>query len=152
MQDPLPAICPVSSKFQDYVSQLSSRIYSLSTLLLEHTAQAEHITIATFKELYELNSRKPITDQTVFFTAAFQSCIRLCAEQKSHLISGSSREGKLQEDQAIKALWYGLRLPMPEISLILEISVPELKSRLRGLREQMAGLKDSSKPACMNTA
>ncbi|WP_238650856.1 hypothetical protein [Paenibacillus piscarius] len=36
------------------------------------------------------------------------------------------------------ALWYGLQLPLSDISGILQRSIPELKVRLRSIREQMA--------------
>lgn len=44
---------------------------------------------------------------------------------------------------ANKVLWYGLKLSLAQISIILQKSVPELKSQLRHVREQMVAEVDS---------
>ncbi|MNN57190.1 hypothetical protein D3C81_1721640 [compost metagenome] len=45
------------------------------------------------------------------------------------------------DDQLVKALWYGLLLPLPEIGKILGKSLPALKAQLRHVREHAAGQK-----------
>ena len=127
---------PYALMFAEWVKEHCSSIHSLSTLLMESSEEAENLTIQTFTELYtygQQNEWQPIL--------AYQCCIR---RWLASLHPSQQFKKKLSpEDTLLCALWYGLKLPLPEISTILEKDVPVLKAQLRAIREQMSG--ESSK-------
>ena len=122
--------------FTDYVQQHSGPVYALSCLLLEKGARAEQSAAATFAALYAewAKGRLPAGAGAA---DAYRECIRQCA-----LLAPDRSRCTCAllswEDVTVSALWYGLQLSLSDISEILQRSIPELKVRLRGIREQMA--------------
>ena len=139
MPDPLSPKAAPAAGFTSYVEQYSGTVYALSSLLLGKGAGADYAATATFAALYEpcLKGRILAKD---FFTTACMECIRQCS-----LLAPDQREyASVQlswEDRIVAALRYGLKLPLPEISLILQTNVPVLKAQLRGIREQMTAVQ-----------
>jgi hypothetical protein len=138
MPDPLSSEAAAAAGFAGYIEQYSGTVYALSCLLLEKGARANQAAIATFAALYEPWVKGNI--QSDFSLAAYRECIRQCslvAQDRGRCSSTLLT----WEDQIASALWYGIQLPLPEISLILQRGVPELKAQLRGIREQMAAAR-----------
>ncbi|AIQ27310.1 hypothetical protein P40081_03180 [Paenibacillus sp. FSL P4-0081] len=139
MPDPLSSNAVPAAGFTSYIEQYSGTIYALSCLLLEKGARADQAAIATFAALYEPWLKGSI-QADAYSLAAYRECIRQCslvAQDRGRCSSALLT----WEDQIASALWYGIQLPLPEISLILQRSVPELKAQLRGIREQMAAAR-----------
>jgi hypothetical protein len=134
MPDPLPAESR-RTIFAEYVQKYTNEIYKLSSLLLQQSAEAEKITIRTFKELHKTFRQKSF-DRQLFSIEAYRSCIRHCADHYAHR-SLLSPKALPWEEQLVKVMWYGLKLSLHEISNILQKSVPVLKDQLRRVREQM---------------
>lgn len=61
MPDPLPAELPRRTIFAECVQKYTNDIYTLSSLLLQQSAEAEKITIRTFKELHKIFRQKAST-------------------------------------------------------------------------------------------
>ncbi|HEY4430544.1 MAG TPA: hypothetical protein VGN87_05840 [Paenibacillus sp.] len=135
MPDPLPAESSRKTIFTDCVQKYTHEIYTLSSLLLQQSAEAEKVTIRTFKELHKLFRQKSF-DRQLFSIEAYRSCIRQCADHyaRRSLLSPKTLPW---EEQLVKVMWYGLKLSLHEISNILQKSVPVLKDQLRRVREQM---------------
>lgn len=136
MSDPLPREAAAAG-FTSYIEQYSGPVYALSSLLLEKGARAEQAAVATFTAIYAewMQGRLPAEAGAA---DAYRECIRQCgllAMDRSRCTCALS-----WEDMTVSALWYGLHLPMPDICGILRLSIPELKVRLRGIREQMASV------------
>lgn len=53
MPDPLPAESSRSTIFAECVQKYTNEIYALSSMLLQQSAEAEKVTIRTFKELHK---------------------------------------------------------------------------------------------------
>lgn len=140
MPDPLPAELPRRTIFAECVQKYTNDIYTLSSLLLQQSAEAEKITIRTFKELHKIFRQKSF-DSELFSIEAYRLCIRQCADcyARWSLLSGQALPW---EEQLIKAMWYGLKLSLPQISIILQKNVPTLKAQLRHVREQMTAQED----------
>lgn len=136
MPDPLSPKAAAAAGFNHYTRQYSGPVYALSCLLLDKGVRAEQATTATFAALHPLWLKGSLTGDSAA-ASAYRECIRQCAP----LATDHSRctSALLSwDDYVASALWYGMQLPLPDISQILECSVPELKARLRGIREQMA--------------
>lgn len=140
MPDPLPSESTYSTKFAEYVQMYSSNIYTLSFMLLQQSSEAEKVTVRTFKELHK-KYRQDNLNSEVFSIDAYRSCIRLCADS---FACRSLLSSKILpwEELLIKAMWYGLKLPLSQISLILQTNVPVLKAQLRHVREKMTAEVD----------
>ncbi|MRN55488.1 hypothetical protein [Paenibacillus monticola] len=136
MPDPLPTEAAYSATFTEYVQKYSGAILTLSSLLLEESTEAEQITVSTFTELYKPNRRAELNPQ-LFPILAYRSCIHHCAGLTAGRVSRSAKDFTWDE-QIVKSLWYGMKLSLPEISTILQKSVPVLKAQLRHVREEMA--------------
>ncbi|WP_405106662.1 hypothetical protein MHH28_25375 [Paenibacillus sp. FSL K6-1217] len=136
MPDPLSPKAATAAGFTHYIEQYSGSVYALSCLLLEKGARAEQAATATFVALHPLWLKGALSGDAAA-PAAYRECIRQCAVLARDR-SRCSAALLSWEDQLASALWYGIQLPLTEISQILECSVPELKARLRGIREQMA--------------
>ena len=139
MPDPLSSKAAAAAGFTGYIEQYSGTVYALSCLLLEKGTRADQAAIATFAALYEPWLKGSIPTDT-FYLAAYRECIRQCslfAQDRGRCSSALLT----WEDQIASALWYGIQLPLPEISLILQRSVPELKAQLREIREHMAAAR-----------
>lgn len=135
MPDPLPPKLTAAAGFNHYTQQYSGPVYALSCLLLDKGARAEQATTATFAALHPLWLKGSLTGDSAA-ASAYRECIRQCAAlARNHSRSASVLNW---DDHVASALWYGIQLPLPDISQILECSIPELKARLRGIREQMA--------------
>lgn len=136
MPDPLPPKAAAAADFTCYVQLYSGPLYALSCLLLGKGVRADRAVTATFAALYEPWLKESGRTED-FSTTAYIECIRQCSLfAQDHSRSVSARLS--WEDQITSVLWYGIQLPLPEISRILQRSVPELKAQLRGIREQMA--------------
>lgn len=137
MPDPLPSTAGLSynSKFADCVQKYTNNIYALSSLLLEQSAEAEKITFRTFAELHKIYLQDDFNAEA-FSIDAYRFCIRQCSYRIAHrnLLSAKALPW---EEQLVKVMWYGLKLPLPTISIILQRSIPVLKTQLRHVREQM---------------
>lgn len=140
MPDPLSPKAAAAAGFNHYTRQYSSPVYALSCLLLEKGARAEQATTATFVALHPLWLKSSLSGDGAA-AAAYKECIRQCAV----LARNRSRSASALnwDDHVASALWYGIQLPLPDISRILECSIPELKARLRGIREQMAAARSA---------
>lgn len=136
MPDPLPKEVTYSANFTEYVQKYSGTVLTLSSLLLEASTDAEQITISTFAELYKPYRRAELNPQ-LFPILAYRSCIRQCAELTAVRVSRSTKD-LTWDEQIVKSLWYGMKLTLPEISTILQKSVPVVKAQLRHVREEMA--------------
>ncbi|QUL55515.1 hypothetical protein KDC22_02750 [Paenibacillus tritici] len=137
MPDLLSPKAANTAGFKHYVEQYSGPVYALSCLLLEKGARADQAAAATFASLYELWLKGSLPQGKAGSPAAYKECIRQCstlAQERSHCTSALLS----WEDQIASALWYGLQLPLSDISQILQHNVPELKAQLRGIRKQMA--------------
>jgi hypothetical protein len=139
MPDPLPAESH-RTIFAECVQKYTHEIYKLSSLLLQQSAEAEKVTIRTFKELHKTFRQKSF-DRQLFSIEAYRSCIRHCADYYARR-SLLSPKALPWEEQLVKVLWYGLQLSLHEISSILQKSVPALKDQLRRVREQMTAQVD----------
>lgn len=138
MPDPLSTKAAAAAGFTGYIEQYSGTVYALSCLLLEKGTRADQATTATFAALFEPWLKGSI--QSDFSLAAYRECIRQCslvAQDRGRCSSALLT----WEDQIASALWYGIQLPLPEISLILQRNVPELKAQLREIREHMAAAR-----------
>ncbi|WP_340021092.1 hypothetical protein MHI24_19010 [Paenibacillus sp. FSL K6-1096] len=135
MPDPLPQAAAAAG-FTDYVQDYSGPVYALSCLLLEKGARAEQAAAATFAALYTEWAKGRLPDNAGA-ADAYRECIRQCA-----LLAPDRSRCTCAllswEDMTVSALWYGLQLPLSDISGILQRSIPELKVQLRSIREQMA--------------
>lgn len=140
MPDPLPAQSPRRTIFAECVQKCTNDIYTLSSMLLQQSAEAEKVTIRTFKELHKIFRQKSF-DSQLFTIEAYRSCIRQCADYYA-CRSLLSAKALPWEEQLIKTMWYGLKLSLPQISIILQKSVPVLKAQLRRLREQLTAQED----------
>ncbi|WP_340006483.1 hypothetical protein MHH52_02670 [Paenibacillus sp. FSL K6-0276] len=140
MPDPLPTESTYRIIFAECVQKYTNEIYTLSSLLLQQTAEAEKITIRTFKELHKIYRQKNF-DRQLFPIEAYRSCIRQCADYYSRR-SLLSAKALPWEEQLVKVMWYGLKLSLPQISIILQKNVPTLKAQLRHVREQMTAQED----------
>ncbi|MFD5022208.1 hypothetical protein ACFWMP_25235 [Paenibacillus sp. NPDC058367] len=109
-------------------------------MLLQQSVEAEKVTIRTFKELHKIFRQKSF-DSQLFSIEAYRSCIRQCADYyaRRSLLSAKTLPW---EEQLIKTMWYGLKLSLPQISIILQKSVPVLKAQLRRVREQLTAQED----------
>ncbi|MEK5234593.1 hypothetical protein NST99_02600 [Paenibacillus sp. FSL L8-0470] len=139
MPDPLSPEWTAASEFAEYVQKNTGNIYALTSLLLGEGAVAEKTAMKTFTELYTRYLHDDFIPQP-FSLVAYRECIQQCsraAEECSLFVSN----GLAWEDQIVQVLWYGMLLPLPAISTILEQSVPVLKTRLRHVREQMCRLE-----------
>lgn len=135
MPDPLPAESTYSPIFAEHVKKYANEIYALSSMLVEPSTEAEMITINTFTELHKIYRNNDF-DPQLFSIEAYRSCIRQCADYYARR-SFLSAKALPWEEQLVKAMWYGLKLSLPQISMILQKSVPTLKMQLRHMREQM---------------
>ncbi|MEK4518731.1 hypothetical protein NSS64_25940 [Paenibacillus sp. FSL H8-0122] len=136
MPDPLSPKLTAAAGYNPYTQQYSGPVYALSCLLLEQGARAEQAAIATFVALHPLWLKGSLSGDGAA-AAAYRECIRQCAvlaRDRSRCASPLLN----WDDHVASALWYGIQLPLPDISQILERSIPELKAQLRGIREQMA--------------
>ncbi|MNO64055.1 RNA polymerase sigma factor SigW [compost metagenome] len=140
MPDPLPAESSRRVIFAEYVQKYTHDIYTLSSMLLQQSAEAEKVTIRTFKELHKIYRQKSF-DRQLFSTEAYRLCIRQCADYYTRR-SLLSPKALPWEEQLVKVMWYGLKLSLHEISNILQKSVPVLKDQLRRVREQMTAPLD----------
>lgn len=140
MPDPLPAESRRSTIFAECVQKCTNEIYTLSSMLLQQSAEAEKVTIRTFKELHKIFRQKSFESQ-LFSIEAYRSCIRQCADYYARR-SLLSAKALPWEEQLVKVMWYGLKLSLPQISIILQKSVPVLKAQLRHVREQMTAQED----------
>lgn len=140
MPDPLPAGSPRRTIFAECVQKNTNDIYALSSMLLQQSAEAEKVTIRTFKELHKIFLQKSF-DSQLFSIEAYRSCIRQCADYYARR-SLLSAKALPWEEQLVKVMWYGLKLSLPQISIILQKSVPVLKDQLRHVREQMTAQED----------
>lgn len=144
MPDPLPTPLPdglsYSPKFADCVRKYTNDIYALSFLLLEHSAEAEKVTFRTFVDLHKIYKQDNFNAE-FFSLDAYRSCIQQCSDRilRRNLLSAKSLPW---EEQLVKVMWYGMKLPLPTISIILQRSVPVLKMQLRHVREQMTATVD----------
>ncbi|MEK3875012.1 hypothetical protein [Paenibacillus sp. FSL M7-0420] len=136
MPDPLSPKLTAAAGFNPYTQQYSGPVYALSCLLLEQGARAEQAAIATFVALHPLWLKGSLSGDGAA-AAAYRECIRQCA-MLTHDRSRYASALLNWDDHVASALWYGIQLPLPDISQILECSIPELKAQLRGIREQMA--------------
>ncbi|MEK3712543.1 hypothetical protein [Paenibacillus sp. FSL R7-0333] len=136
MPDPLSPKLTAAAGFNPYTQQYSGPVYALSCLLLEQGARAEQAAIATFVALHTLWLKGSLSGDGAA-AAAYRECIRQCAVL-AHDRGRCASAPLSWDDHVASALWYGIQLPLSDISQILECSVPELKARLRGIREQMA--------------
>ncbi|WP_194434119.1 hypothetical protein [Paenibacillus segetis] len=111
-------------------------LYALSYLLLEDNTAAEQVTTNTFLELCEPFAQDN-WDPKTFSLHAYQSCIRQCTERvvdvDRQLLSPDT---PTLDEKALEFLWYGLKLPLIEISVILSNSIPTLKEQLIMIRER----------------
>ena len=141
MPDPLPVERTYSTQFAECVQKYTNDIYALSSLLLEQSSEAEKATLRTFAELYKIYRRQDDFDLQLFSVQAYRSCIRQCADSfaRHSLLSAKTLPW---EELLVKAMWYGLRLSLPQISMILQKNVPILKAQLRHVREQMTAEVD----------
>lgn len=135
MPDPLPAESTRRTIFTECVQKNTNDIYALSSMLLQQSAEAEKVTIRTFKELHKIFRQKSF-DSQLFSIEAYRSCIRQCADYYARR-SLLSAKALPWEEQLVKVMWYGLKLSLPQISMILQKSVPVLKDQLRHAREEM---------------
>ncbi|ETT39044.1 hypothetical protein C162_28434 [Paenibacillus sp. FSL R7-269] len=136
MPDPLSPTAAAAAGFNHYTRQYSSPVYALSCLLLEKGARAEQATTATFVALHPLWLKSSLSGDSAA-AAAYRECIRQCAVlARDHSRCAATLLN--WDDHVASALWYGIQLPLPDISQILDCSILELKARLRGIREQMA--------------
>ncbi|MBY9078635.1 sigma-70 family RNA polymerase sigma factor [Paenibacillus sp. HN-1] len=136
MPDPLPHRPPSSAGYAKYVQKYSGSVYALSKLLLGQGTEAEEATVKTFAALHEsyLQHRlDPLAFPLDAYRECIQQCVRLIQAHKPGCANMPTWENRL-----VLALRYGLQLPLPEISAILQQSVPTLKAQLRQIREQMA--------------
>lgn len=136
MPDPLSPKAASAAGFNHFIQQSSGPVYALSCLLLEKGARADQAATATFVALHPLWLKGSLLGDGAA-AAAYRECIRQCAvlaRDRSRCASALLN----WDDHVASALWYGIQLPLPDISQILECSIPELKARLRGIREQMA--------------
>lgn len=140
MPDPLPAESTRSIIFAECVQKYTNDIYTLSSMLLQQSAEAEKVTIRTFKELHKIFRQKSF-DRQLFSIEAYRSCIRQCADYYARR-SLLSAKALPWEEQLVKVMWYGLKLSLPQISIILQKSVPVLKGQLRHVREQMTAQEE----------
>ena len=140
MPDPLPAGSPRRTLFAECVQKYTNDIYTLSSMLLQQSTEAEKVTIRTFKELHKIFRQKSF-DSQLFSIEAYRSCIRQCADYYARR-SLLSAKPLPWEEQLIKTMWYGLKLSLPQISIILQKSVPVLKAQLRHVREQLTAQED----------
>lgn len=141
MPDPLSSKAAAAAGFTSFIEQYSGTIYTLTCLLLEKGTRADQAATATFAALYEPWLKGGIQSDA-FSLAAYRECIRQCSLVAQDC--GRCSSALLTwEDQIASALWYGIQLPLPEISLILQRSVPELKAQLRVIREQMAAVRSA---------
>ncbi|MBP2115067.1 MULTISPECIES: hypothetical protein [Paenibacillus] len=136
MPDPLSPKLTAAAGFNHYTQQYSGPVYALSCLLLEQGVRAEQAATATFVALHPLWLKGRLSGDAAA-AAAYRECIRQCA-MLAHDRSRCASAPLSWDDHVASALWYGIQLPLSDISQILECSIPELKARLRGIREQMA--------------
>lgn len=61
MPDPLPAESSRRTIFAECVQKCTNDIYMLSSMLLQQSAEAEKVTIRTFKELHKIFRQKAST-------------------------------------------------------------------------------------------
>lgn len=139
MPDPLSLQTAAAAGFEEYVREYSGGIYALSTILLGKGSEAENLTAVTFKKLYE-PYRKGKLSSADLSVEAYRVCIQLCAKSAKSRNLRTSKELSW-DDQLVKALWYGMQLPLPEIGKILGKSTPVLKAQLRHVREHTAAQK-----------
>lgn len=121
-------------KYAHYVKLYADSLYSLSYLLLKQSEAAEQVTTHTFLELYEPFSKENWNPSTLSLHA-YQSCIRQCTER----VAGGhvqSVDTTTLDEKALEFLWYGLKLPLTEITVILHTSIPSLKEQLIFIRER----------------
>lgn len=136
MPDPLSHQPASAAGFAKYVQKHSGSVYALSRLLLGQGAAAEEAVVKTFAALYEPYLQKRL-DPLAFSLAAYRECIRHCSGMTQ--ANPSCPTNALSWDnRLVQALRYGLKLPLPEISSILQRNIPALKAQLRQVREQMA--------------
>lgn len=140
MPDPLPPESTYSTKFAECVQKYTNEVYVLSSMLLEQSNEADKITIRTFTELHKIY-RQDDFDPQLFSIHAYRTCIHQCADSfaRRSLLSAKALPW---EEQLVKVMWYGLKLPLSQISIILQKSVPALKAQLRAVREQMTTQTD----------
>ncbi|MHA6534465.1 hypothetical protein [Paenibacillus sp. BAC0078] len=136
MPDPLSHQPAVAAGYTKYVQKYSRSVYALSSLLLGQGTEAEEAVVKTFAALYESYLQKRL-DPLAFSHDAYRECIQQCSRlAQTHKPCYANMLS--WENRLVQALRYGLKLPLPEISAILQRSVPALKVQLRQVREQMA--------------
>lgn len=140
MPDPLPAKSIYSTKFVECIQKYTNEVFILSSMLLQQSSEAEKVTIRTFTELHKIYHQDDF-DPRLFSIDAYRSCIRQCYASfaRRSLLSSKALPW---EEELIKAMWYGLKLSLPQISIILQTNVPVLKAQLRHVREQMTAEVD----------
>ncbi|OKP99954.1 hypothetical protein [Paenibacillus sp. P46E] len=136
MPDPVSLQPASEARFAEYVQKYSRNVCALSSLLLGQGTGAEEATIKTFAVLYEPFLKKSF-DPQAFSLEAYRACIQQCSRLAQAQNPGYANVLSW-EHQLVQALRYGMVLPLPEISAILQRSVPDLKAQLRQVREQMA--------------
>ncbi|CAH1214247.1 hypothetical protein PAECIP111892_03994 [Paenibacillus auburnensis] len=133
---PQPA---AAAGFEQYIREYSGGVLALSSILLGKGSEAERVTAGTFNKLYVLYCKGKLKAAD-FSVEAYRECILQCTKSAKSRNLRTSKELSW-DDQLVKALWYGLLLPLPEIGTILGKSLPALKAQLRRVREHTAGLK-----------
>lgn len=139
MPDPLSLQPDPGAGFEQCVREYSGGIYALSSILLGKGNEAGKVTAVTFKKLYE-PYRKGKLKSADFAVEAYRECILQCAKSAKTRNLRSPKELSW-DDQLVKALWYGLLLPLPDIGRILGKSIPVLKAQLQHVREHTAAQK-----------
>ncbi|WP_054943089.1 hypothetical protein [Paenibacillus ihuae] len=133
---PQPA---AAAGFEPYIREYSGGVLALSSILLGKGSEAERVTAVTFNKLYEPYCKGKLKAAD-FPVEAYRECILQCTKSAKSRTLRNSKELSW-DDQLVKALWYGLLLPLPEIGTILGKSLPALKAQLRQVREHTAGQK-----------
>ncbi|WP_019913806.1 hypothetical protein [Paenibacillus sp. HW567] len=140
MPDPLSHQPASAAGYVKYVQKYSGSVHTLSSLLLGQGTEAEEATARTFAVLYEPYLQKRL-DPLALSRNAYRECIQQCS-RLTQTYKPIYANMLSWENRIVQALRYGLQLPLPEISAILQRSVPDLKAQLRQVREQMAAQKN----------
>ncbi|KGE19533.1 sigma-70 family RNA polymerase sigma factor [Paenibacillus wynnii] len=123
--------------FAEFVQKYTGSVYSLSSILTESSVKAEEVSIHTFAELHK-SFRQDRFNPQLGPIQAYQICIRECYAFLESCTS-SSEIMLCPADKVLCALRFGLKLPLSEISAVLEETPPALKAKLRRVREKMNG-------------
>ncbi|OBZ10481.1 hypothetical protein A8L34_17940 [Bacillus sp. FJAT-27264] len=144
MHTPLSTIStdPARPDFRGLVEQYADSVYTLCILLLKDPQLAEQAAVHTFTALGR-SSRLTPGSSLPGSIQVYRTCLSQCACTPAARLAGEPGQPACDR-LVLSALRYGLGLPLADISTILHLPVPELKTRLRTLREDMHKAHDSS--------